>query len=381
MKPTNEKLAADILSAGKKEFLEKGFQGASMRSIASSLAVTTGAIYRYYTDKEAIFEALVEEPAKELANRYRESQQKFAELSLKEQLEGLPDVADHEYVWMVDYVYDHFDAFKLIACCSTGTKYEYYLETLIEIEVNASHLLMEKMQQQGLNVLPLDDDMVHILASSLFNGMFETVRHDTPKEKAVALTFDDGPSRDNDGTILEALQANGAHATFFVLGNRARVDGDIMQMILDAGCEIASHSWDHPQLSKIKWKKAKSQIDRTDRIVSKLLNGYQISLLRPPYGSISKTMRKKVEKPMILWSLDTEDWKSRNAKKVFNRVKKEVKDGDIILMHDIHPETAEAVKKIVPWLSEQGYDMLTVTELMARKGKTMEGGKAYLDAN
>ena len=202
-----------------------------------------------------------------------------------------------------------------------------------------------------------------------------------PKAKAVALTFDDGPSRDNDGTILEALQANGAHATFFVLGNRARVDGDIMQMILDAGCEIASHSWDHPQLSKIKWKKAKSQIDRTDRIVSKLLNGYQISLLRPPYGSISKTMRKKVEKPMILWSLDTEDWKSRNAKKVFNRVKKEVKDGDIILMHDIHPETAEAVKKIVPWLSEQGYDMLTVTELMARKGKTMEGGKAYLDAN
>ena len=74
-------------------------------------------------------------------------------------------------------------------------------------------------------------------------------------------------------------------------------------------------------------------------------------------------------------------WKSRNAKKVFNRVKKEVKAGDIILMHDIHPETAEAVKKIVPWLSEQGYDMLTVTELMARKGKTMEGGKAYLDAN
>lgn len=202
-----------------------------------------------------------------------------------------------------------------------------------------------------------------------------------PKDKAVALTFDDGPSRDNDGTILETLQANGAHATFFVLGNRARVDGDIMQMITGAGCEIASHSWDHPQLSKLKWKKVKSQIDRTDKIVAKLLNGYEISLLRPPYGSISKTMREKIKKPMILWSLDTEDWKSRNAKKVFNRVKKEVKDGDIILMHDIHPETAQAVKKIVPWLSEQGYDMLTVSELMARKGKKLEAGKAYLDAN
>lgn len=82
--------------------------------------------------------------------------------------------------------YDHFDAFKLIACCSTGTRYEHYLDALIEIEVNASHLLMEKMQREGLNVLPLDDDMVHILASALFNGLFETVRHDTPKEKAVA---------------------------------------------------------------------------------------------------------------------------------------------------------------------------------------------------
>lgn len=202
-----------------------------------------------------------------------------------------------------------------------------------------------------------------------------------PKDKAVALTFDDGPSRDNDGKIIETLQANGAHATFFVLGNRARVDGDIMQMITGAGCEIASHSWDHPQLSKIKWKKVKSQLMRTDDIVAKLLNGYQITLLRPPYGSISKTMRKKIDKPMILWSLDTLDWKTRNAKKIFNRVKKEVKDGDIILMHDIHPETAEALTKIVPWLSEQGYDMLTVSELMERKGKKLEAGKAYLDAN
>ena len=202
-----------------------------------------------------------------------------------------------------------------------------------------------------------------------------------PKDKAVALTFDDGPSRDNDGKIIETLQANGAHATFFVLGNRARVDGDIMQMITGAGCEIASHSWDHPQLSKIKWKKVKSQLKRTDDIVAKLLNGYQITLLRPPYGSISKTMRKKIDKPMILWSLDTLDWKTRNAKKIFNGVKKEVKDGDIILMHDIHPETAEALTKIVPWLSEQGYDMLTVSELMERKGKKLEAGKAYLDAH
>lgn len=201
----------------------------------------------------------------------------------------------------------------------------------------------------------------------------------TPRPKAVALTFDDGPSRANTGNILQVLQAHGAHATFFVLGDRARVDGDILQMELAAGCEIASHSWNHPMLSKMKWRKVRSQIRKTDSIVKKLANGYQITLLRPPYGAISKKMRKKLDRPMVLWSLDTLDWKTRNARKIFKKVKKDVKDGDIILMHDIHAETAEAIKKVVPWLQKQGYDVLTVSELMARKGKTMEAGKAYCD--
>ena len=200
-----------------------------------------------------------------------------------------------------------------------------------------------------------------------------------PRPKAVALTFDDGPSRANDGKILNALQKYGAHATFFVLGDRARVDGDILQMYLAAGCEIGSHSWNHPQLSKMKWKKVERQITKTNNIVSKLANGYQISFLRPPYGSISNKMRKKIKMPMILWSLDTEDWKSRNAKKIFRKVKNNVQDGDIILMHDIYGTTAEAVEKVVPWLQDQGYDILTVSALMARKGKTLENGKAYTD--
>lgn len=201
----------------------------------------------------------------------------------------------------------------------------------------------------------------------------------TPRPKAVALTFDDGPSRANTGNILQVLQEHGAHATFFVLGDRVRVDGDILQMQIAAGCEIASHSWNHPMLSKMKWSKVKSQIRKTDNIVKKLGNGYQIKLLRPPYGAISKTMRKKLDRPMVLWSLDTLDWKTRNAKKIFRKVKKDVKDGDIILMHDIHAETAEAIKKVVPWLQEQGYDVLSVSELMERKGKTLEAGKAYCD--
>lgn len=210
----------------------------------------------------------------------------------------------------------------------------------------------------------------------------ETVVQPTPapvvRDKAVALTFDDGPSRANDGKILETLQKYGAHATFFVLGDRARVDGDILQMYLAAGCEIGSHSWNHPQLSKMKWNKVERQLSKTNKMVSNLTGGYQIRLLRPPYGSISKTMRKKLDMPMILWSLDTLDWKTRNTKKICKEVRKQVKDGDIILMHDIYSTTADAVEKVVPWLQNKGYDVLTVSELMERKGKNIENGSAYL---
>ena len=121
MRPVNEKLRKDLLEAGKREFMENGFRGASLKSIAASLGVTTGAIYRYYTDKEALFDGLVREPAQELVERYRTLQQTFAGRSLEEQLQKLPEVPDKEASWMMDFLYDHFDAFKLIACCSSGT--------------------------------------------------------------------------------------------------------------------------------------------------------------------------------------------------------------------------------------------------------------------
>ncbi len=200
----------------------------------------------------------------------------------------------------------------------------------------------------------------------------------TPNPKAVALTFDDGPSRDNDPGILEVLKANNAHATFFVQGIRARVDGDIMQQILDAGCEIGNHSWNHPDLSKLKWNKVKKQIEDTKDVLKKE-NNYEIQLLRPPYGAISNKMRKNLKMPMILWSLDTLDWKLKNPEKIYKKVKKEVKDGDIILLHDIHDFSAKSVEQIVPFLKQNGYDVLTVSELFERNGKKFKDGVAYTD--
>lgn len=186
MRPINEKLAEELLEAGKREFLEHGFRGASMRGIAAAAGVTTGALYRYYTDKEALLDALVKEPADTLETAYREQQRLFAEKPLQSQLAGLPEVSDDSASWMMQYIYDHFDAFKLIVCCSAGTKYEYYLDTLIDIESESGRRLIDRMKEEGIPVRDMDDALIHIFSSALFNGMFETVRHDMPRETAYA---------------------------------------------------------------------------------------------------------------------------------------------------------------------------------------------------
>lgn len=186
MRPINEKLAEELLEAGKREFLERGFQGASMRSIAAAAGVTTGALYRYYTDKAALLDALVKDAADTLEAAYREQQRQFAEKPLQNQLDGLPEVSDESAGWMMEYIYDHFDAFKLITCCSAGTKYQYYLDTLIDIESESGRRLIDRMKEEGLPVRDMDDTLIHILSSALFNGMFETVRHDMSREMAFA---------------------------------------------------------------------------------------------------------------------------------------------------------------------------------------------------
>lgn len=187
MRPLNEKLAADLLEAGKKVFLEMGFRNASLREIAATLGVTTGAIYKYYTDKEALFDAIVSGPAEELVNRYRKSQQKYAQKPLEEELGGISGVSQ-ENNWMMDFIYDNFDVFKLIVCNSAGTRYERYIDILVEIEANSAMLLTEKMHEAGYELPLLNDELAHMISSGLFNCIFETVRHDMPKEKALAYT-------------------------------------------------------------------------------------------------------------------------------------------------------------------------------------------------
>lgn len=197
-----------------------------------------------------------------------------------------------------------------------------------------------------------------------------------PRSKAVALTFDDGPSTTNTPKVLELLKKYNAHATFFIVGTRVSAGAEVLKQEVAQGCEIGNHSWDHTNLAGLSMKKVNKQYNKTANLVKKLV-GYDITLLRPPYGAISQKMRDKLEHPMILWNTDTLDWKTKNTKKIMKQLKKNVKDGDIILMHDIHPTTAEALKKVLPWLIKNDYDILTVSELAARKGAKLTNGKAY----
>lgn len=175
----------NILEAGKKEFLAKGFRAASLRNIVKEAGVTTGAFYGYYTSKEELFRALVENQAKKCMAAFREAQDTLANLPPPEQLPQMNAISGDCMNWIVDYIYKNFDAFKLLLCCAEGTEYEHFIHKMVEIEVEATHRFTATLQSLGHPVKDIDSQLEHILISGFFSGFFETVIHDMPKEQSV----------------------------------------------------------------------------------------------------------------------------------------------------------------------------------------------------
>lgn len=187
MKLLNDKLSQQILAAAKKEFMEKGFRNASMRSIAASVGVTTGAIYRYYTNKDALFDALVAEPAEEFFIKYQEYSENFSKQELDKQLTTLPRLSDKpngEIEILMKYIYKHYDAFKLIACCSAGSGYENYIERLTDIETKSGTVIVHLLQKENRMAVDMDDTLIHIISNTIFTGIFEIISHDSNAKDA-----------------------------------------------------------------------------------------------------------------------------------------------------------------------------------------------------
>ena len=196
--------------------------------------------------------------------------------------------------------------------------------------------------------------------------------------KYAALTFDDGPSWQT-GTILDVLEANNAKATFFVVGTQAQGDETSRNNMIRAfndGMEIGSHTWDHTTLLGKSADVIATVMQQNDDYLMQVLGTAPV-LMRPTGGGVDDTVRATVGKPMILWNVDTEDWATRDPASTVASATTGIQDGSIILMHDIYEETAEAVKTIVPELTNQGFRLVTVSELAQIKGVTMQPGVTY----
>lgn len=212
------------------------------------------------------------------------------------------------------------------------------------------------------------------------NSNMKCARAIDPNKPMVALTYDDGPSSSATTRVLNTLEKHNARATFFVVGSRVDSYKSQIQRIHSLNCEIGNHSYNHKTLTSISASEVRNELDKTaDKVEA--ITGERPVIMRPPGGSYkTDTVRNNVNAPIIMWSVDTRDWESRNASSVVSNIKNNVYDGSIVLMHDLYDSTASATETIVPWLVKNGYQIVTVTEMMDARGITMKNGVAYNSA-
>ena len=173
-----------IQQAALEEFSEKGFLGASLRQIVKNAGVTTGAFYGYFSSKAALFASLVEPHAAALMGRFMEAQTGFADLPEKEQPAHMGEASGDYVDWMVDYICEHREPVKLLLCRAEGTSYEHFVHNMVEVEVEYTLKYMEVLRRLGKEIPQLDQSLCHLIASGMFNGLFEIVIHDMPREQA-----------------------------------------------------------------------------------------------------------------------------------------------------------------------------------------------------
>lgn len=188
-----------------------------------------------------------------------------------------------------------------------------------------------------------------------------TINYIDISKPMIALTFDDGPGIYTE-EILETLSKYHSNATFFVLGNKIEAHSDTIIKMYQYGNEIGNHSYNHRYLTKLSSNEQKEQIEKTQDIIKKY-TGFTPIYLRPTYGSVNSKLRNNTNLDIVLWNVDTKDWKYKDVNTIVNNTLRDVKDGSIVLMHDTHKRTSEAVKILIPKLIENGYQLVTISEL------------------
>ena len=202
-----------------------------------------------------------------------------------------------------------------------------------------------------------------------------------PDKPMIALTFDDGPSSYTQ-RILDTLSANGGRATFCMVGNRVGTYPEIVANVKAQGSEIVGHSWDHKDLTKLSKAQVIKQLEDTNNAL--IDAGAELpAFFRPPYGAVNSTVKaagKELDMILLLWSVDPEDWRTHNADSTYEHIMSHVKDGGIILCHDLYKATADAMDRVIPALVEQGYQLVTVSELL-EYGSGLEPGEIFYNVD
>lgn len=188
----------------------------------------------------------------------------------------------------------------------------------------------------------------------------------------IALTFDDGPYPKVTGHILDVLEKNGVCATFFVLGSRIEGHEDMLTRMDELGCEIGNHSFSHADLTRFSKADCQRELSDTDAEIRRI-TGHEASVVRPPYGYYNKTVMSAAERPLILWTVDTNDWRGKAPGEIADYVIQQAKEGSVILMHDQQTQTADAMEMIIPTLIDEGFRFVTVSELIRLTGGQCKG--------
>ena len=245
----------------------------------------------------------------------------------------------------------------------------------------ATAFLLTLLSAMAVNAEEANSNPTPTSATGAKPATYAQIRVDQPY---IAMTFDDGPSSETTPRLLEILKQRNIKVTFFLIGENVASNPDIVRRILADGHEIGNHSWTHPQLSRLSDDRVTAEINKTQDAI-KDASGFTPTLLRPPYGAITTRQREWIESQfglnIILWSVDPFDWKRPGASVITQRILSQVRPGAIVLSHDIHKQTVDAMPATLDALIAKGYKFVTVTQLIAmNKPKPSPAPEASLGA-
>lgn len=229
--------------------------------------------------------------------------------------------------------------------------------------------------KENIYEINYDYELDHIIKKRVFEEDNYDILNYTKSDKMVAFTFDDGPSY-NTIKIVNTLVKYDSKATFFLVGNQIEKYAKTMDVLVKNGMDIGNHTYSHKELTKLRDKEILKEIDLTNQVIYNK-TGIKPMFLRPSYGAMNKRIKKLSTMPIIIWNIDTLDWKYHNSNKIKDKILKYVSDGDIILMHDTYVATLNAVEMVIPELKKQGYKIVSVSELFKYKGVKPKLGIGY----